>query len=67
MYTNNVCIRIDTQSVHSNDNRLTKIVTFGYLLSPPYVIGQAIYIFALWFLLLSLFFSRLVSAVAAWP
>jgi len=29
----------------------------GDFLWPPYVIGQAIYIFILWFLLLSFFFS----------
>jgi len=36
---------------------------------PPYVIGQAIYIFILWFLLLLsffLFFPRLISAVGDW-
>ena len=33
--------------------------TDGYCLWPPYVIGQAIYIFTLWFLLL--FFPRLIS------
>jgi len=31
---------------------------------PPYVIGQAIYIFILWFLLL--FFPRLISVVRDW-
>jgi len=33
---------------------------------PPYVIGQAIYIFMLWFLLLLLFFPRVISAVGDW-
>jgi len=32
---------------------------------PPYLIGQAIYIFILWFLLL-LLFPRLISAVGDW-
>jgi len=27
MYTNTVCIRIDTQSVYSNDNKLIKIMS----------------------------------------
>ena len=41
------------------------------LLWPPYVIGQAIYIFILWFLLLLLllllsFFPRLISAIGDW-
>jgi len=31
----------------------------------PYVIGQTIYIFMLWFVLLS-FFPRLISAAADW-
>jgi len=37
-----------------------------YYLWPPYVIGQAVYIFILWFLLLLLFFPRLISAVGDW-
>jgi len=35
-------------------------------LQPPYVIGQAIYIFILSFVLLLVLFSRLISAVADW-
>ena len=33
---------------------------------PPYVIGQATYNVILWFLLLSSFFPRLISAVGYW-
>ena len=40
---------------------------FLTFLWPPYVIGQAIYIFILWFLLsIFLFFPRLISAVGDW-
>ena len=35
-----------------------------YFSWPPYIIGQAIYIFILWFLLS--FFPRLISAVGDW-
>ena len=49
-------------------NKIIKL-TIHYLW-PPYVIGQAIYIFILWFLLLYsfffLFFPRLISAVGDW-
>ena len=41
---------------------------FSSFLWPPYAVGQAIYIFILWFLLLCsfFFFPRLISAVGDW-
>ena len=40
-------------------------VRVTYLWS-PYIIGQTIYILMLWFVLLSSFFPRLISAAADW-
>jgi len=39
------------------------VVQFTVHLWPPYVIGQTIYIFILWFVLLSSSLPRLISAV----
>jgi len=50
-------------AVHMLDMNLMTV----YYLCPPYVTGQAIYIFMMWFLLLSSsFFPRLISAVGDW-
>ena len=48
----------------NNESRL--LLQENYLLSPPYVIGQAIIFLPCGFYLLSSFFPRLISAAADW-
>jgi len=58
------------RSVHrysiSNTVGVTQTQTLSFYLWLPYVIGQATYIFILWFLLLLLFFPHLILAVGDW-
>jgi len=58
-------VKTTEPSVCGGDAALCQI-TLTACLWPPYVIGQAIYIFILWFLLLSFFFPLLISAAGDW-
>jgi len=47
---------------HYDDTNVFYVCCLSNFLWPPYVIGQAIYIFMMWFLLSFFFFPRLISA-----
>ena len=56
---------IEHNSLKKSVNSVACKAVFDINLWSPYVIGQTIYIFMLWFVLLS-FFPRLISAAADW-
>ena len=62
------CHSFHQQQLNDAETRHVAMETFCSFLWSPYVIRQAIYIFILWFLLLSsfFFFPCLISAVGDW-